>query len=160
MKKSPDVLSFDEAITASGPRIRTLLLGNGFSIAQGGGQFGYKALLEKSSLGEGDPILKVFNTLDTFDFEKVMKAIEDAALIESSYGDKDRSKKFTDDAARVRDALIVAVHAVHPGIQFDIPKPQRDACWPAPGFKDTELGVFMEPEVCHGEAEVYTRVQA
>jgi hypothetical protein len=34
------------------------------------------------------------------------------------------------------------------------------AYWPAPGFEDTELGVLMEPEVSHGEAEVYTRVQA
>jgi transposase len=33
-------------------------------------------------------------------------------------------------------------------------------CWPAPGFEDTEFGVLMEPEVRHGEAEVYTRVQA
>jgi hypothetical protein len=32
--------------------------------------------------------------------------------------------------------------------------------WPAPGSEDTELGVLMEPEVDHGEAEVYTRVQA
>jgi hypothetical protein len=32
--------------------------------------------------------------------------------------------------------------------------------WPAPGFEDTELGVLMGPEVRHGEAEVYTRVQA
>jgi translation initiation factor 2 beta subunit (eIF-2beta)/eIF-5 len=32
--------------------------------------------------------------------------------------------------------------------------------WPAPGSEDTELGVFMGPEVRHGEAEVYTRVQA
>ena len=32
--------------------------------------------------------------------------------------------------------------------------------WPAPGSEDTELGVFMEPEVSHGKAEVYTRVQA
>ena len=28
--------------------------------------------------------------------------------------------------------------------------------WPAPGSEDTELGVLMEPEVGHGEAEVYT----
>lgn len=34
------------------------------------------------------------------------------------------------------------------------------AQWPAPGFEDTELGVFMEPEVCHGTTEVHTRVQA
>ena len=32
--------------------------------------------------------------------------------------------------------------------------------WPAPGFEDTELGVFMEPEVSHGKTKVYTRVQA
>jgi hypothetical protein len=30
------------------------------------------------------------------------------------------------------------------------------ALWPAPGSEDTELGVLMEPEVGHGEAEVYT----
>jgi hypothetical protein len=38
-------------------------------------------------------------------------------------------------------------------------KEQRDS-WPAPGSEDTELGVSMEPEVDHGEAEVHTRVQA
>jgi hypothetical protein len=32
--------------------------------------------------------------------------------------------------------------------------------WPAPGSADTELGVLMEPEVCHGETKVYTGVQA
>jgi hypothetical protein len=32
--------------------------------------------------------------------------------------------------------------------------------WPAAGSADTELGVLVEPEVCHGATEVYTRVQA
>ena len=32
--------------------------------------------------------------------------------------------------------------------------------WPAPGSEDTELGVLLELEVGHGEAEVYARVQA
>jgi hypothetical protein len=32
--------------------------------------------------------------------------------------------------------------------------------WPAPGSEDIELGVFMGPEVDHGEAEVHARVQA
>src|SRR5262244_3365785 len=31
--------------------------------------------------------------------------------------------------------------------------------WPAPGSEDTELGVLMEPEVGHGEREVYPRVR-
>ena len=43
------------------------------------------------------------------------------------------------------------------------PDAKADHCpreWPAPGSEDTELGVFMGPEVRHGEAEVYARVQA
>jgi Trypsin len=32
--------------------------------------------------------------------------------------------------------------------------------WPAPGSEDTELGVFMGPEVSHGETAVYAGVQA
>jgi hypothetical protein len=36
----------------------------------------------------------------------------------------------------------------------------KQAIWPAAGSEDTELGVLLEPEVGHGEAEVYTRVQA
>jgi hypothetical protein len=38
--------------------------------------------------------------------------------------------------------------------------PARLPSWPAPGSEDTELGVLLEPEVGHGEAEVYARVQA
>jgi tRNA U34 2-thiouridine synthase MnmA/TrmU len=34
------------------------------------------------------------------------------------------------------------------------------ALWPAPGSEDTELGVFMGPEVSHGETKVYAGVQA
>jgi chromosome partitioning protein len=37
---------------------------------------------------------------------------------------------------------------------------EDEALWPAPGSEDTELGVFMEPEVSHGKTKVYTRVQA
>jgi len=33
------------------------------------------------------------------------------------------------------------------------------ALWPAAGSEDTELGVFMGPEVSHGEAKVYARIQ-
>ena len=41
----------------------------------------------------------------------------------------------------------------------DVANELRDR-WPAPGSEDTELGVLMEPEVGHGETEVYAGVQA
>ena len=46
------------------------------------------------------------------------------------------------------------------GEMLDDVKLLRSALWPAPGFEDTELGVLLEPEVAHGEAEVYAGVQA
>jgi hypothetical protein len=38
--------------------------------------------------------------------------------------------------------------------------PPESGHWPAPGSEDTKFGVRMGPEVGHGEAEVYARVQA
>lgn len=124
----PTILSLQDAIKDSGANARTVLLGNGFSIAQASGQFEYATLLEKSGLQPGNPIRNVFNVLSTVDFEKVMKALEDASKIEAAYGDLERSTKFRSDAAAAREALITAIHAVHPGIQFEIPADQRDAC--------------------------------
>jgi hypothetical protein len=48
------------------------------------------------------------------------------------------------------------------GVQVRLKAPHKldVEYWPAPGSADTELGVLMEPEVGHGETEVYTRVQA
>jgi hypothetical protein len=45
-------------------------------------------------------------------------------------------------------------------IIFAGPKTIRVYVWPAPGSEDTELGVFIGPEVSHGETKVYARVQA
>ncbi len=55
----------------------------------------------------------------------------------------------------------VRFYAAQPDpLEFAEPLTGQDAYWPAPGSEDTELGVFMGPEVSHGKAEVYTRVQA
>jgi len=125
----PDLTTFEKALEISKDKAnRTVLLGNGFSIAQNGTRFTYKNLLQKSGLDENSSIRKVFAALQTFDFESVVIALESAAIIETAYGDKDRSKQFSDDATKVRDALIHAVREVHPGVHFDLPEPQRKAC--------------------------------
>ena len=56
-----DILSFEDAIKATGHSACTLLLGNGFSIAQGGGQFTYTSLLEKSGLADDSAIRNRFS---------------------------------------------------------------------------------------------------
>ena len=57
------------------------------------------------------------------------------------------------------EALLKKEH-LEPDEEAVIDSMADEAGWPAPGSADTELGVLMEPEVGHGETEVYTRVQA
>ena len=123
------ILSFADALRETERRgLRHLLLGNGFSIAQGGEHFNYRTLLGRSGIPDDGPIRNVFRQLDTVDFEEVIRALEHAAVIEAAYGEIGRSERFHEDAASVRDALIRAVHEVHPGNLFDIPEDQRGAC--------------------------------
>lgn len=123
-----EVVTFGDALEMAGQENRHVLLGNGFSIAQAGGQFSYSSLLERSGLEAANPIRNVFRVLETVDFEAVMHALEHAAQIEAAYGDDQRSKLFQGDAVAVREALIHAVREVHPAIQFDIPEEQRETC--------------------------------
>jgi hypothetical protein len=120
-------VSFDEAIEQSDGN-RSLLIGNGFSIAQSAGLFSYANLLEKSGIQPDSSIKKVFATLNTVDFELVMDALEHASKIEGAYGDADRANLFRNDAVAVREALIHAVREVHPKISVDVPQQQRERC--------------------------------
>jgi Domain of unknown function (DUF4917) len=119
-------IGFEEAL--KGNEKRSLLIGNGFSIAQAGGQFSYSSLLEKSGLQSGSSIRNLFGALTTVDFELVMRALQDAAKVEDAYGEPARATLFSADAEAVREALIHAVKEVHPGISFDIPEKQRNQC--------------------------------
>jgi hypothetical protein len=120
-------ITFGEALQRS-TNEKALLLGNGFSIAQGGAQFTYASLLDKSQLGNNEPIKNVFDALGTVDFEEVMQALQHAAMIEDAYGDTEKANQFRNDAAAVREALINAVREVHPGNSLDIPQAQREHC--------------------------------
>lgn len=120
-------ITFNQAIEQSNVN-RSLLIGNGFSIAQAGAQFSYASLLDKAGLAPNNPVRNVFTALHTVDFEQVMQALQHAAQIEDAYGEADRATVFRNDATAVREALIHAVREVHPGISFDIPQVQRDRC--------------------------------
>lgn len=120
-------IAYDDALKGASEK-RSLLIGNGFSIAQAGGQFSYSTLLEKSGLQPGNSVRNLFDSLGTVDFELVMRALQDAAKVETAYGAPDRATLFGNDADAVREALIHAVRQVHPGVSFDIPQEQRDQC--------------------------------
>ena len=117
------IINFDEALKASDGKERGLLLGNGFSIRH----FSYKTLLEKSGLDERGPLRALFTALRTVDFELVIKALEDAVLVETVYNKIKRADLFRDDADKIRRALVHSIRQIHPGHREDI-APVIPAC--------------------------------
>jgi hypothetical protein len=111
MASMPQILSFDDAMKQADGQEIALLIGNGFSIQH----FSYKTLLEKADLKDDDPIRALFAAVDTVDFERVIKALEDAAIVAEAYGEEKQSTTFVADADRLRQALVNAVRTTHPG---------------------------------------------
>ncbi|MFZ0424353.1 MAG: hypothetical protein WAL80_15875 [Xanthobacteraceae bacterium] len=83
-------------------------------------------------------------------------ATDDAARLLERLGKLGVALYFLPDDRRVRTTFGPKLEA----LDLQIPRGTPDVVWPAPGFTDTELGVLMEPEVCHGATEVYAGVQA
>jgi hypothetical protein len=112
----PEVITFDEAIKATDGKDRSLLLGNGFSIKH----FSYETLLAASGIAAGSALRSVFDALKTVDFEKVVRGLENASVVEAAYGHVARAKELSDDAQKVREALVQAVNATHPAHREDL----------------------------------------
>lgn len=112
----PDVISFQDAIKATAGDDKALLIGNGFSAQY----FNYTDLLTEAQLEEGSPIKALFDSLGTVDFEAVIRAMEDASVVEHAYGFEDHAKQLVADAQNVREALVTAVNSTHPAHREDL----------------------------------------
>lgn len=108
------VISFEDAIKNG--EDRALLIGNGFSAQY----FNYATLLAESGLDAGTPLRRLFELLDTADFEAVVRALEDAALVETAYENKPHAQALSTDAQKVREALVNAVRSTHPAHRDDL----------------------------------------
>lgn len=116
MPTLPELLTFEDAIVATDGEERALLIGNGFSSEY----FSYANLLAKSGLEGSDPLLSLFAALETVDFERVVRALDDAALVERAYGKDERADQFLGDAQRVREALVRAINETHPAHRSEL----------------------------------------
>lgn len=106
----PKVISFDDALKAAGSKNCSLLLGNGFSARY----FSYRSLLDRADLKPADPVRVLFDRLKTVDFERVVKALEGASLVETAYGNNEHAEQLLKDADRLREALVHAIRGTHP----------------------------------------------
>lgn len=128
----PKILSFDQAISMSEEYSkRHAMLGNGFSIACRPDIFVYGKLFERADFSKLSPSArKVFDTLKTTDFEKVIKSLRDAEKILAAYRSnfKKTRKAMLKDAKGIRELLVKTIASSHPEHPGDITDDEYAAC--------------------------------
>lgn len=109
--------TFEDAFNKLKPGEKpSILLANGFSQAWKHETFNYQYLLQKADFGDRDtPIKNIFNNFKTYDFEKVMRALEAAESVCESYGfDQVKIDEIKSDQQVLKDSLIKAIAKTHP----------------------------------------------
>jgi hypothetical protein len=124
------LLTFKQALDkASGYSKRHLVLGNGFSIACAPKIFTYGSLFERAKPDMSDELLKVFERLNTTDFEEVIPALRRASAIIPIYKDLPKTAaRMLADAESLKQTLVKAVAGQHPARPNLIPDSRYAAC--------------------------------
>jgi hypothetical protein len=125
------VLSFSDALDASSRYAkRHLLLGNGFSIACRPDIFRYEKLFEQADFSKLSRFTKAaFDALKSNDFERVIRALRDGAVLAKVYGaSASQVKAMLDDANALKELLVQTIAQSHPALPGDITDGEYAAC--------------------------------
>ena len=110
-----EILTFQDALDSTTGSLH-LLLGNGFSRACRNDLFAYDALFETAKDKLHPRVMDAFKALDTTDFEKVMRALQEAKSLLKAYSphDSELTSRLKCDAASLRTILANAIASNHP----------------------------------------------
>ena len=124
-----NILTFQDSIDKAGSK-KHLLLGNGFSIALMRNIFSYDSLLEKADFSTVPHAEELFETLNTQDFEAVIRLLVDMEQALRCYDvcPPDLLSQVKTDATEVKTILANAIAQNHPNRPFDVTDNQYAAC--------------------------------
>lgn len=124
------VITFQEAIRKStNESKRYLLLGNGFSTALFRDIFSYNSIREEADFSSHTELASIFDEIGTSDFEKVIRAMENAATISSTYSaPQEIVEKIESDAAKLKQILVQTISARHPETTNQVTEAQKVSC--------------------------------
>jgi len=106
-----------------------LLLGNGFSIAYDDKIFSYNALSEFISKTKNPVLNKLFNIVNTKNFELIMQQLDNFIEIAKTLSsDKKLVQTIKDASEELKNSLIEAVKELHPEHVFKIPEEKSKQC--------------------------------
>jgi len=126
-----DVITFDDAIADSTQFAkRHLLLGNGFSIACRPDIFHYGSLFSKANFSGNPNLVRVFEVLDTQDFEIAIRNLESGAKLLPIYASSHATAvaQMLADAVALKEILLTTIAHNHPDVPGDIPDAKFWAC--------------------------------
>ena len=126
-----ELLTFDQVIE----RVKNphLLLGNGFSIAYDSERFSFTTLLESAVkekiISVDSEVYKVFQKLETADFESVMRTLEESEKVIEVYGgSEDVRQKLKKDCEGLKGYLVQIITNNHPEKSTSIFDEEKKAC--------------------------------
>jgi len=126
------ILTFEKAIEIANSKGKAphLLTGNGFSIACRPNIFQYGKLFEQADFTRLSPSAQlVFGVLGTTDFERVIRALRDAAKLVRLYSkDVDIQTRMESDADGLKELLVNTIAKSHPERPSDIQDEEYAAC--------------------------------
>jgi len=125
--------TFEDKINALEPEDKpSILLANGFSQAWDHNIFNYENLLQQASFGVRDVTIRdIFTNFDTYDFEKVMRALEAAEIVCDSYSvDQVKIDEIKNDQGQLKNSLIQVISQTHPLRSSNITTQQYESAKP------------------------------
>ena len=132
------LLTYDQALEQAGEK-PSLLLGNGFFIAYDKDLFSYTSLLDSAVtdgiLEEGSHVYKLFQQLETSDFESVMKLLDQSQQVVEIYeGDETLRARLNGDSTLLKNYLVEIITKKHPAHIHSVTDEKKAACrnWLAP----------------------------
>lgn len=135
-----DLLTFDQAYNAAknildakgNSKNISILLGNGFSMGYDPRRFSFTNLLESAKQNNIIPansnLLRIFKSLETADFERVIKVLEDGKLVAQIYGAPFNIENVECDIVALKNHLVDTIMNNHPDKSVDIPKVKSEKC--------------------------------
>ncbi len=131
------LMTFDEAYTAAVQHTGnmqkiSILLGNGFSIGYDPQRFSFTNLLETAKCQNIIPpdsdLAKVFDNLQTADFEKVIKILEYGKFVAQIYLAPYNIANIEADAKKLKKLLVNVITNNHPEKASDMPGAKSSSC--------------------------------
>lgn len=124
------LITFSDALKLSSGK-RHLLLGNGFSIDWKSDVFKYEALISQADFSSiSVDAKKLFKQLNTDDFEVIIESLRRASSLADFYSTTDPklSKRFANDAEKLKNILAKTIANNHPDQPNDIKKSEYEFC--------------------------------